>query len=290
MTINRLNLDGLGSPLAIAAGIHKFAGDLPSAVPVEALCGQLDILSVAEFDTEGFEAALIMDANKAAGSILVAAKRSGKRRRYSIAHELGHFLIPTHMPDAAHGFECSLDDLHLLDVREADRRRRIEAEANRFAAALLMPIPRIRMACASKRPSIVEIVKLADEFDVSKEAMARSYVEAHREAVSVILLRHGRIIRIYRSEKHFPWIVPRAGDVVPVGSMASSLELQPGQFSQGEECDADTWINDRDVRRVGMLTEQLLAQRDGFAMLLLHAELPDEDEDGDEDETFRPFR
>ena len=117
----------------------------PPLCPVEALCGQLDIHSVSELDTEGFEAALIMDANKAAGSILVAAGRSRKRRRYSIAHELGHFLIPTHMPDAAQGFECSLDDLHLLDIKEQDRRRRIEAEANRFAAALLMPVPRIRI-------------------------------------------------------------------------------------------------------------------------------------------------
>ncbi|WP_293988374.1 hypothetical protein [Sphingomonas sp.] len=107
MTISRLDLDGLGSPLAIAAGIHKLVADLPTAVPVEELCGQLDILSVTEFNTEGFEAALVMDANKAAGSILVAAGRTRKRRRYSVAHELGHFPIPTHMPDAGHGFECS---------------------------------------------------------------------------------------------------------------------------------------------------------------------------------------
>ncbi|MEO5494656.1 MAG: ImmA/IrrE family metallo-endopeptidase [Sphingomonas sp.] len=290
MTISRLDLDGLGSPLAIAAGIHKFAGDLPTAVPVEALCGQLDILSVTEFDTEGFEAALIMDANKAAGSILVAAGRSRKRRRYSVAHELGHFLIPTHMPDASHGFECSLDDLHLLDVKEQDRRRRVEAEANRFAAALLMPLPRIRTACASRRPSLVEVVRLADEFDVSKEAMARSYVEAHREALAVILLKHDRIVRIYRNERLFPWIVPRVGDVIPAGSMASSSELHPGQFSQVEECDPGTWLGDSGTRRVELLTEHLLAQRDGFAMLLLHAELGDEDEADDENETFRALR
>ena len=288
--ISRLDLDGVGSPLGIAARIHTIEQNLPTAVPVEALCGQLDIHSVTDFETEGFEAALIMDVNKAAGSILVAAGRSRKRRRYSIAHELGHFLIPTHMPDAGHGFECSLADLHLLDVKEQDRRRRVEAEANRFAAALLMPIPRIRIACASKRPSLSEVVKLANEFDVSKEAMARSYVEAYREDIAVILLRHGRILRIYRNEKHFPWIGPRAGDLVPAGSTASSFELQPGQFSSIEECEADTWISDRDARRVEVLTEHLHAQRDGFAMLLLHAELVDEDDVGDEDEVIRSRR
>lgn len=286
--ISRLDLDGVGSPLGIAARIHNLIPDLPTAVPVEALCGQFDIHTVSELETEGFEAALIMDANKAAGGILVAAGRPRKRRRYSIAHELGHFLIPTHMPGAAHRFECALDDLHLLDIKEQDRRRRKEAEANRFAAALLMPVPRIRSACAAKRPSLAEVTRLANEFDVSKEAMARAYVEAHREAVAVLLLRLGRITRVYRNERHFPWIVPGVGEVVPPGSIASSSALQPGQFSQVEECDTDTWLGDRDRRRVEVLTEQLLAQRDGYSMLLLHAEIFDEDES--EAEVFRTRR
>ena len=77
----------------------------------------------------------------------------------------------------------------------------------------------------------------------------------------------------------------------PPGSIASSSALQPGQFSQdrGMRC---RYLAGR-ARQCGgskCLTEQLLAQRDGFAMLLLHAELVDEDEDGDEDEAFRPLR
>ncbi|WP_293988371.1 ImmA/IrrE family metallo-endopeptidase [Sphingomonas sp.] len=170
----------------------------------------------------------------------------------------------------------------MLDAKEQNRRRRIEAEANRFAAALLMPVPRLRSVLASRRPSLTEIVRLADEFDVSKEAMARSYVEAHREAVAVILCRLGRIVRIYRNERHFPWIVPSVGGPIPPGSIGHSFGLEPGKFSEIEECDADTWLSECDVRRVEILTEQLLAQRGGFAMLLLHAEVSDKDEDGDE--------
>ena len=194
------------------------------------------------------------------------------------------------MPDAGHGFECSLDDLHMLDVKEQNRRRRVEAEANRFAAALLMPIPRVRSVCASRRPNLIEIVRLAVEFDVSKEAMARSYVEARRDAVAVILCRHGRIVRIYRNERHFPWVVPSVGDPMPAGSIGHTFELEPGQYSEIEECDADTWLAERDVPRVELLTEQLLAQRDGFAMLLLHAELVNEDEEDDEGERYRELR
>ena len=278
MTISRLDLDGLGSPVAIAARIHALVEDMPMAVPLEDLCRDLDIASIDEIHTSGFEAALVMDANKAAGGILLAAGRTRQRRRYSIGHELGHFLIPTHMPKPGQGFECSLEDFHLLDPREQDRRKRVEAEANRFAAALLMPTQRIRSSAASRDPTLAEILRLAGEFDVSKEAMARAYVEAHREPIAVVILRHGRIQRIYRDQADFPWLAPRIGQAVPDGSMAYAHRLQVAETAGPEECEPEVWFNERDARRIDLLTEQLLGQRDGFAMLLLHAELTDDDE------------
>ena len=67
-----------------------------------------------------------------------------------------------------------------------------------------MPNSRIRKNIASNAPNSAEIVRLARDFDVRKEAMARAYVDAQREAVAVIILRHGRIERIYRSQENFP--------------------------------------------------------------------------------------
>lgn len=278
MTLSRLDLDGLGSPIAIAARIHSIECNMPLAVPVEALCSKLDIAAIDDIDTVGFEAALIMDANKAVGSVLVAAGRSRQRRRYSISHELGHFLIPTHLPRPGAPFECSLTDLHLLDAREQDRRKRIEAEANRFAAALLMPQHRVRASTALCAPNLAEVVRLARDFDVSKEAMARACVEAHNEATAVLILRHGRIVRIYRDQASLPWITSRIGQPAPAGSIADAHRLRPGELSEIEECEVDVWFSDRDAKRVEHLTEQMLGQRDGFAMLLLHAELVDEDD------------
>jgi hypothetical protein len=255
LKISRLDLDGLGSPRAIAARIHQLESNLPGAVPIEALCRALDITAIDEIETAGFEAALIMDVNKAEGGILVAAGRSRQRRRYSIAHELGHFLIPTHMPELGQGFTCALDDLHRLDPRERDRRRRIEAEANAFAAALLMPAARIRANVGSRPPNLSQIVELAREFDVSKEALARAYVDAHPEAVAVLVLRHGRIERIYRDPEIFPWIVPRAGASAPVGSLASDATPIAGKLSEVDDCEPDVWLGEGDANRVDVLTE-----------------------------------
>lgn len=275
MSLIRLDLDGLGSPRDIAARIHELAPDLAANFSVHELCRQLDIADIEEVSTVAFEAALLMDANKAFGSILLATGRSAKRHRFSIGHELGHFLIPTHMPRPDEPFQCSLGDLHLVDIHEKNRRRRIEAEANRFAAALLMPPVRLRRAMTSRQPHLGEICQLATAFGMSKEAMARAYVEAHRQTIAVLILQHGLIKRVYRRED-FPGIVPWIGQPAPHDSIASGHRLQPQELSESEECEPEVWFEGRNAAHVDVMTEQLLGQRDGYAMLLLHVELADD--------------
>lgn len=275
MRLTRLDLDGLGSPTDIAARIHELVPDLPPRFAIEELCRQLDIDGITEVTTHAYEAALLMHPEKAYGSILVAKGRSDQRRRFSIGHELGHFLIPTHMPQADEPFECSLADLHLVDTREKDRRWRIEAEANRFAAALLMPPRGVRKGITSPRPNLLEVLRLAREFGVSKEAMARTYIEAQHEAIAVLVLDRGRLARVYR-HTDLPWIEAGVGQSVPANSLGCGHQIQPGEMSGVEECDPELWFNDRSAARVALLTEQVLGQANGFAMLLLHAELIDD--------------
>ncbi|WFL78269.1 ImmA/IrrE family metallo-endopeptidase [Altererythrobacter arenosus] len=216
-----------------------------------------------------------MDANKASGSILLARGSSPKRQRYSIGHELGHFLIPTHRPRESEQFACSHADLRASDTKEKDRHRRIEAEANRFAASLLMPPRKIRAQLQSRQPDLAEVVRLARDFRVSKEAMARSYVDAHRETLAVVILKDGHIDRTYRPDD-FPWVEPRIGTQVPYDSIASDHRLMPGELSEVEECDPETWLGERASRSVEVLCEQILCQRNGYATILLHAELGEE--------------
>lgn len=277
MTISRLDLDGLGAPAAIARRIHELESELPLIVPLERLCSEFDISSIEDVETEAFEAALVMDVHKAAGAILLASNRSPQRRRYSLAHELGHWLIPTHRPDAGQGFECQLDDLHLVDEKEQNRRRRIEAEANRFASALLMPPRRVR-AEMSRTPDLQDIIALAGKFGVSKEAMARAFVDASREPVAILVLHRGLVTRVYRNEE-FPWIDVRIGHKAPSESIASAVR-PAASMSELEECDPTIWLTDRDAARTELLLEQLLGQAHEYAMVLLHAELTDPDDDG----------
>ena len=285
MTISRLDLDGAGSPAALVTRILQLEPSMAVPVPVEELCRQFDITSIGELETERFEAALITDECKSSGAILVASERSRQRRRFSIAHELGHFLIPSHLPRSGERSLCSAEHLGIHDMKEQDRRRRMEAEANRFAALLLMPPPALRAQLkAIRRPDVSDVVRLAKLFDVSKDAMARAYADYTREAVAIAVIRNGCVLRTYRNAANFPPLAVWRGRPVPSGSLAGKT-FQPGQVSNVEECEPGLWVREPDDRTVQALTEQVLGQREGFSLLMLVAELHEEEEF----ETRRPW-
>jgi IrrE N-terminal-like domain len=86
------------------------------------------------------------------------------RRRFSIAHEIGHFLL--HAGEQPDGVFCRPADLR-PDPDSPERLR--EREANRFAAELLMPEPMVRTEverCGDPDPIV-----LAPRFAVSDVAM-----------------------------------------------------------------------------------------------------------------------
>jgi Zn-dependent peptidase ImmA (M78 family) len=93
----------------------------------------------------------------------VEAQRSPARRRFTIAHELGHW----HLHQAEGGPRTRF--CRPADVSERKPSgRNIEVEANRFAAALLMPEQRVRERAPACRFSVPV---LAREFGVSAIAM-----------------------------------------------------------------------------------------------------------------------
>jgi Zn-dependent peptidase ImmA (M78 family) len=274
LTLSRIELDGIGSPSALAKRIHELDPDLPLDFSIEEVCRRLDIEAIEDKPVSSFAAMLLMHPDKAWGSIVVAQGTSPRRRRFSIGHELGHFLINSHRPRDGVQFTCSNADLRLENTREADRAKKMEAEANRFAAQLLMPPTRIRANLRSRQPDLAEVVRLADDFNVSKAAMARSYVDAHRETLALVVVRDGRIEQAHRPDG-FPWIEPRIGEPVPDDSIALGHQLLLGQTTPMEECDPETWLGSAGARKVEVLSEQVLAQKDDWAMILLHAELPE---------------
>lgn len=162
--------------------------DLPVPVPLEELASRLDIQSIEPLKTAGFEGGLITDDAKSSGIILYNERSPLKRRRFTIAHELGHFLMPFHVPLDGGQFLCSLEEMYSLSRNEQDRRARMEAEANRFASLLLLPPPVFRRDVArTKDPDLQDIARLSNRYEVSKEATGRAYVTFRDEPMALFI-------------------------------------------------------------------------------------------------------
>jgi len=98
------------------------------------------------------------------------------RKRFTIAHEIGHFLL--HAGREIYIDECSKSGLR-ISLRDGDSSKGTETEeieANVFAAELLMPVEFLRKDIASSKIKDEENLKkalgrLAKKYEVSNEAL-----------------------------------------------------------------------------------------------------------------------
>lgn len=108
-------------------------------------------------------------------SIYVSASQPLTRQRFTVAHELGHYLLHLQDAEAEHvaGYKDRLTSL--LALREDRVSNPREQEANRFAAALLMPKTLVT-ACWRNSTGPED---LAQTFRVSRAAMDIRLRELH---------------------------------------------------------------------------------------------------------------
>lgn len=77
-------------------------------MPVEELARLAGIAKIEAFASEGFEGALLTNATKSEGAIFYSARGPRARQRFTIGHELGHFLLPWHRQAS---FQCTAQDI-----------------------------------------------------------------------------------------------------------------------------------------------------------------------------------
>lgn len=131
-------------------------------------------------DLDGLEGMLA--ANKARSKWLIlynSAVTSEGRKRFTIAHEFGHYLLHRHQQDE---FQCGDDDIETGDRNKKD----IETEADQFASTLLMPLDDFRKQVDGQPVSFDLLGHCADRYGVSLTAAALRWTEiADKRAVLV---------------------------------------------------------------------------------------------------------
>ncbi len=100
------------------------------------------------------------------------AKEWPPRRRFTIGHELGHWVMHRTGQQSLFCRKPSIDQMQ-LDVDERPPLPPAEAEANAFAAALLMPAHLIREQYEKCRGTRDSFERMCTIFDSSGAAMQR---------------------------------------------------------------------------------------------------------------------
>lgn len=177
-------------------------------VDVGAIC---DALGVVYRETDlgrsgGYDGALVRQG--ASAGILVNQNISyAGRKRFTGAHEVGHFRIKHHdQPE----YWCTARDIE--DYRSSSP---VEAEANRFAAELLLPSDRISAVLKRHGPTLDLVRELADDYGTSLTAAALRVVKLAPEPAALIISEAGCI----------KWSVPS-------DKMQARNEIRHGKLSE----------------------------------------------------------
>jgi hypothetical protein len=280
IVLDRMEIEEAGAnPKRLAEAIHHQLGRSRGAVPVHGIAKALDIQEIREEPLRNLEAALLTTPDRGWGSILINSDSSPQRRRYSVGHELLHFLNPWHEPTSPEGFQCNHRDMLVTRASGADRHRRQEAEANEFAIELLAPPARVAPYIDSP-VDLEHALGMARDLDISREAAARRYVALHEERLAVVFIINGHL-RYAQLGTGFPRLSISKGQPIPFLPRHSG----GGTLSALDEVDAADWLE----RPQGTsMSVQSLRQRDGYAIILLKAQSNDA-EDNDLEDLYDRF-
>ncbi|CUH71843.1 MULTISPECIES: ImmA/IrrE family metallo-endopeptidase [Roseobacteraceae] len=120
--------------------------------------------------------------------------RSPGRQNFTLAHELGHYLL--HRQTYPNGLECTNRDMADWD----DVRNGIEAEANTFASYLLMPLDDFREQIKGRASDIDLMTDLADRYAVSLTAAILKWMTITDKRAMIVVGKEGFIDWAWSSE------------------------------------------------------------------------------------------
>lgn len=175
-----------------------------------------------------------------------------RRRRFSIAHEIGHFEMHRSHGNLA---LCTTADLDDWSAKRAGTER--EQEANQFAAALLLPERFFAPLCKNQQPSLDVVADLGEAFNVSLTATAIRLMEFTDEPCTVVFSKDGHI-KWFHESKSFKDL----GVFVEVRSKPDSATLAAALWDgrstlkRPKRVKASAWFSSGNFRKDATIVEQ----------------------------------
>lgn len=193
-------------------------------------------LSIREVESKGFEGAIIRKWNRPNGIIAVRRDvREPGRKRFTIAHEIGHYILPGH---GKRGRSCKGEDVEAW----RDGAPRQEVEANKFASELLLPTDPVRRIVQAQLASIETAKYLCTEFQTSLTAALLKSVEVTEERCCVVRSTNN-VIDWAKANETFQHYV-RKGEKLSTDSLASQLMAGGEEREAAGMVPAAAWVDD----------------------------------------------
>jgi Zn-dependent peptidase ImmA (M78 family) len=179
-------------------------------------------------------------------------------RRFSVAHELGHYQLSHPSPSILSICE---------DAAAACVDRGLETQANAFAAELLMPERLLRRRCEVSPLSLDIPRAIASEFRVSLMAAALRFVELTSERCALVFSRDRRVLWAARSDTFRPFI-PR-GRLLDETSVAVDWFVGGRMYDGCQPVPADAWVDIEGAHDIEIWEDSLMIPGTGGVLTLL---------------------
>ncbi len=146
-------------------------------------------------------------------------------RRFTVAHELGHYFLEGHFDYLFLGGNVRHESVSGFISDE-----HYEREADAFAAALLMPTVLFDKICAQVKPGLPAIEALAVQCATSLTATAIRYAKVCADAIAVICSKDNRVEFAFMSEilkarRGMTWVKKNSG--IPESTATSRFNKDP---------------------------------------------------------------
>lgn len=224
------------------------------------LCKDLG-LRIQEVPAKGFDGALVRSKSGQKGIVAVKASiLEASRKRFTIAHEIGHFVIPHHRLLKNICEEKKIDSFDT-------RLNRPEMEANEFAAELLLPSAIVTGRFNLGEYSLSAISAVATEFETSLTATARCFLRLTPLPCAMVWSVASQARWFARSDTFRFFLT--VTDLPAVGSFASKIfngSVAPSEFAP---VSAGAWLERQAAERVDILLEHSIPMPNYNAVLTL---------------------
>lgn len=219
----------------------------PEEIDLETLAFKAGSLSIEEGGLENSDGRIVTTGGQG-GVIRVKSDMHRGRKRFTIAHEIGHYQLHPKLR-LSHSDESSSFRIW-NDANE-------EAEANMFAAELLMPEFLFRPRMGKDDPSLATMDRLAEEFKTSTMATLFQYITYTKEPLAMVVSVDGRVKWRVQSQAFKPSI--RLGELHKY-SGASEITLGISPDTKGlVDTPATAWLpfedTDADLKEDSRLLE-----------------------------------